>query len=176
MRAGNYEIREVRPEEYRETGDMAVEVYQVLPGMPSVEEQPEYYSMLRDVKSRVDKDSIEVLVAVTSEGEVLGSVAFYKDMRSYGSGGTASEVKDSSGIRLLAVKPEARGLGVGKSLTEECIRRSVKLGVSQVVLHTTQSMQVAWGMYERIGFTRFKEIDFMQGNLEVYGFCKSINY
>ena len=38
------------------------------------------------------------------------------------------------------------------------------------MLHTTRMMQTAWAMYERLGFVRFPEIDFRQGNLDVYGF------
>jgi hypothetical protein len=35
-------------------------------------------------------------------------------------------------------------------------------------------MQTAWAMYERLGFVRFPEIDFRQGNLEVFGFQLSL--
>ena len=64
----------------------------------------------------------------------------------------------------------ARGKGVGKALTQFCIERARKLGKARIVLHTTLMMQTAWAMYERLGFARFPEIDFRQGNLEVFGF------
>jgi hypothetical protein len=31
-------------------------------------------------------------------------------------------------------------------------------------------MKVAWKMYESMGFLRYEEIDFIQGELPVYGF------
>jgi hypothetical protein len=31
-------------------------------------------------------------------------------------------------------------------------------------------MQIAWKMYENMGFKRAKELDFMQGELPVFGF------
>jgi hypothetical protein len=31
-------------------------------------------------------------------------------------------------------------------------------------------MQIAWKMYEGLGFQRAEELDFMQGNLPVFGF------
>ena len=37
-------------------------------------------------------------------------------------------------------------------------------------IHSTESMKIAWGMYERLGFSRYEEIDFNQGELEVFGF------
>ena len=70
----------------------------------------------------------------------------------------------------MAVGPNARGLGVGRALTEYCILQAQELGSSQMVMHTTKSMQVAWGMYERMGFEPMPEIDFKQASLSVYGF------
>jgi len=32
------------------------------------------------------------------------------------------------------------------------------------------SMQTAWRMYENLGFKRSADLDFMQGELPVYGF------
>ena len=32
------------------------------------------------------------------------------------------------------------------------------------------AMKTAWKMYEKIGFKRSEELDFMQGNLQVFGF------
>ena len=40
----------------------------------------------------------------------------------------------------------------------------------QVVIHTTKSMQVAWIIYEKLGFKRSEDLDFMQGTLAVFGF------
>ncbi len=40
----------------------------------------------------------------------------------------------------------------------------------KVVLHTTQAMQVAWGLYEKLGFERSVDLDFMQVGLPVFGF------
>ena len=65
-----------------------------------------------------------------------------------------------AGFRLLAVHPDARGRGVGRLLTEECIRRARETGRAAVGLHTTMLMNVARAMYERMGFVRIPEYDF----------------
>jgi hypothetical protein len=44
------------------------------------------------------------------------------------------------------------------------------MGKSQVILHITRAMGTAWTMYERLGFVRSEDLDFMQRDLEVYGF------
>jgi ribosomal protein S18 acetylase RimI-like enzyme len=165
-----YSIREARPEEHAELGRLIVDAYANLPGMPSVAEQPEYYERLMDVAQRAANPSIRVFAAVGDAGELLGSVDFVEEMKEYRSGGTAGEVRDAAGIRLLAVRPDGRGKGVGKALTEYCMQRAASLGRAQVVLHTTRAMETAWKMYERLGFVRFPEIDFQQGRLDVFGF------
>ena len=170
-----YEIRRAIPNEYETLGQMTVEIYEQLPGMPSVDEQKGYYDMLYDVGSRASKPTIDILVAVTPDRELLGGVTFVGDMKYYDSGGNASTNTNCSGIRLLAVKPEARGFGVGKALTNACIQSAIKRGSSQVILHTTKSMKIAWGMYQRMGFQRSQDLDFSQGKLSVYGFRLRIN-
>jgi ribosomal protein S18 acetylase RimI-like enzyme len=102
--------------------------------------------------------------------QLLGCVDFISDMQHYGSGGSAPTVTDAAGIRLLAVRPECRSMGIGKALTAFCIERARELRKSRVILHTTRAMETAWRMYERMGFERCHTIDFRQRDLEVFGF------
>jgi len=165
-----YQIREARPQEHAALGRLIADVYAALPGMPGPGEQPAYYAMLLDVAKRAANPVIHVYAAAAPDGDLLGSVDFIEEMRHYGSGGSAREVPDAAGIRLLAVRPDQRGRGIGKALTVFCIGRARALGRSAVILHTTRAMQTAWELYARIGFRRLEEIDFRQGNLEVFGF------
>jgi GNAT superfamily N-acetyltransferase len=55
-------------------------------------------------------------------------------------------------IRLLSVTLEARGRGIGRKLTEECIRRARRDGAQIIGLHTSPVMGVALGLYGRMGF------------------------
>lgn len=166
----DYAIRPARSDEFAALGQIAVAVYAALPGMPGPDKAPDYYQMLADVSSRAGHPAMSVFAAVRESGELLGSVDFIRDVKHYGTLGAVTTVPNAAGIRLLAVKPECRGQGVGKALTSYCIEQARGLGRSKVVLHTTQVMQTAWGMYERLGFQRFPEIDFRQGSLDVYGF------
>lgn len=168
------QIRKARPDEYRELGQLIVDVYASVPGMATPEQQPGYYRKLLDVAGRAANPAISVFAAVSASGELLGSVDFIHDMAHYGSGGSAGTIENASGIRLLAVSPAARGMGIGKALTQHCIEQARTLGRNQVILHTTRAMQTAWAMYERMGFERFPEIDFTQGQLEVFGFSLSL--
>jgi len=154
-------IREVRDEEAEALGRLMVAVYAGLEGFPTPEEQPAYYQMLARIADFREKPQARVLVAVEEGGALLGGVVYFGDMAAYGSGGSATRETKASGIRLL---------GVGRALTQACIDLAKASGNTQVILHTTQAMRTAWGLYERMGFARSEDLDFLQQGFPVFGF------
>jgi ribosomal protein S18 acetylase RimI-like enzyme len=170
MHEQDYIVRNARPEEYESIGKLMVTVYSQLDGFPKPSEQPGYYNMLSNVGTLTAKPETELLTAVSAVKEVVGAVVYFGDMKQYGSGGTATQEQNASGFRLLAVDPSARGKGVGKLLTLECISKARSKKHAQVIIHSTKAMQTAWKMYESLGFRRSEDLDFMQGELAVYGF------
>jgi GNAT superfamily N-acetyltransferase len=165
-----YTVRNAKPLEFSEIGKLMVHVYSQLEGFPKELEQPNYYKMLANVGELTNKPETELLVAVSNEGKIAGAVVYFGDMQYYGSGGTATQEKNSSGFRLLAVDPTTRGGGIGKILTQACIQKAKDSKRVQLIIHTTNAMQTAWKMYEKIGFKRSVDLDFMQGELSVFGF------
>jgi GNAT superfamily N-acetyltransferase len=163
-------IRDLHPEESDALGRLMVGVYANLDGFPKPSEQPGYYAMLARIGEFASKPSARVLVAVSPAGDLVGGVVYFGDMAAYGSGGIATTVAKASGIRLLAVDPAFRNTGAGKALAQACIRLAEEAGHAEVILHTTAAMRVAWGLYERLGFTRSEDLDFLQQELPVYGF------
>jgi ribosomal protein S18 acetylase RimI-like enzyme len=55
-------------------------------------------------------------------------------------------------IRMLVVEPSARGKGIGRRLTDECIEQARCAGAPLISLHTSPAMKVALDMYLKIGF------------------------
>ena len=170
MSESGYIIRNAIPTEFEEIGQLMINVYSHLEGFPKPSEQPGYYKMLAEIGEFANKPGTELLIAVAGDNRIAGAVVYFSDMKYYGSGGTATQEQNASGFRLLAVDPLLRGKGIGKLLTNECIRKARTHQSQQLILHTTRAMQTAWKMYEGLGFKRSADLDFMQGELPVYGF------
>ncbi len=59
-------------------------------------------------------------------------------------------------LRLLILAPEARGLGVGARLTDECIAFARSKGYRKLVLWTNRNLVAARGIYSQRGFKLVK--------------------
>jgi len=162
-------VRDAKPSEFAHIGQLMIAVYSALAGFPSPSEQPKYYEMLANIGKITERPGTRLLAAVEDDA-VLGAVVYFADMAQYGSGGTATQERRASGFRLLAVDPAAQGRGVGAALIERCIAQAREDGNGQVIIHSTAAMRTAWSMYERRGFVRSSDLDFMQEALQVYGF------
>ena len=75
--------------------------------------------------------------------------------------GNPTEIYDKSWcyIRFVTVDPEFKGNGIGKKLTENCIEFAKQSGEITVALHTSEMMDKARHIYEKLGFEILREIE-----------------
>jgi len=144
-------VRDVRPDEYTRAGEIVVAAYTALPGEHMT---GGYAAELADVARR--SQEAEVLVAI--DGEVLGCVTFVPDVSSPWAEALGP---DEAAIRMLGVDPAAQGRGIGAVLVEACVERARVRGRSGLFLHSTPWMTSAHRLYERAGFRRIPDRDWL---------------
>jgi len=157
-------IRDARPDEVDAVGDLIRAAYAELEAA-----YPADWSRYFDMVGRMNFhfERAEVIVAEQT-GRLVGTVTFYRDGSQSGQGPWP---EGSAGVLRLAVLPEARGLSLGRRLTDECIRRCREAGIKTLALHTTDWMPVAKAMYGRMGFARDESFDFVpRSGIYAYGY------
>lgn len=113
-----------------------------------------YWREIGAVGSRAHE--AQLIVAAIGD-RIVGAVTFYPE-------GSRSNVVDWppewAVIRLLAVAPDHRRRGIGRGLTQECVRRARRQAARAVGLHTDSRMPAAQLLYAQLGFHRAPEFDY----------------
>jgi ribosomal protein S18 acetylase RimI-like enzyme len=142
------EIRGATVGDHAAINALALEAWQVLkPGY-----DPQRWDELLAAIGRMSMLASEgrLLVATTSSEQVAGAVGYMPPGRS----NPGMFPVDWPAIRMLVVRPSHRGRGIGKALTNACIREAVKDEARCIGLHTSPIMDVALPMYLRMGFIK----------------------
>lgn len=139
-----FTIRAARPGEFQRIGELTVRAYRA-DGLLDLDF--DYDRELADAERRAAH--AELLVAVDSGGELLGSVTIAHPGTEFAELSRPGELE----FRMLCTAPEARGRGVGEALTRAVLDRARELGCARVVLYSRDVMTTAHRLYARLGFT-----------------------
>jgi len=71
-------------------------------------------------------------------------------------------------IRFLGVNTNFRGNGIGKKLTELCMTYAKETNEKYIALHTSEFMDSARAIYEKRGFEKTKEIEYLGKRYWIY--------
>lgn len=148
-------VRDAREPELDDVSRLMVEAYGQYAAELPEHLWLDYAAEIADVRRRLPHSD---LIVAEHETKLAGAVTFYPDATKSEHPGWPDGMTE---MRLLAVPPSSRGLRIGHLLTEECIRRARQIGAHSIGLHTSHLMWVARDMYERMGFARTTQYDFI---------------
>ncbi len=146
-------IRDAREDELAEVGDIRVGAY-LADGFLSPDSG--YAPRLRELGT----DGLgHVLVAVREQQADAGCLLGTVMLQCWPDGGQVVRGPGEGEIRALAVRPGARGTGLGRALVAAVIARASREGVRHLLLLTQPEMKAAHHLYEEAGFVRWPERD-----------------
>jgi ribosomal protein S18 acetylase RimI-like enzyme len=145
------QVRRAHADELAAAGEVVAAAY-----LSDLKVSDWYAGRLRDAAARAEHAT--VLVAVDSgDGSVLGSLTYASAGSRYAQLASEGECE----IRMLGVRPDARGRGIGELLVRDAMARGVADGAVRMVLSTQPEMRAAHRLYERLGFVRRPDLDWV---------------
>ena len=162
MTPNQFHIRDARAEDRAAIRELTLAAYAEF---ATIMTPPAWAGLGQAVLAGLDAEGAIERIVADQAGALLGSVMLYSPAaQAYGA---AVAVASWPELRLLAVAPAARGQGVGTALVQECMRRARHTGAAALGLHTSESLQAAIRMYERMGFVRAPAGDFRPSGAEL---------
>jgi len=144
-------------------GEIVVRAYDAV---GALEGDDEYVPELRDVARRV-REAVVFAALDEADGMPLGCVTYVPGPDN----AWAEHLRaGEASIRMLAVDPAAQGRGVGTTLVEACLVRARADGRRAVFLHSLPVMTGAQRVYDRLGFRRVPERDWVFPDFLLMGF------
>ena len=146
-RDGGVVVRAVSPADgdlVQACGALVADVYG---GEQLLHDADDYLPVVADAMPRARH---AVLLAALDGGELLGSATYATAGSPWANLARTGEAE----MRMLAVRAQARGRGVGTVVTRTCLERARVDGCTRFVLSSGPQMTSAHRMYEAMGFVR----------------------
>ncbi len=152
----SYEIRDAVAGDYHVIDALAVEAWQVLKEGYDREQWDDMLVSIGKMSKLAEKGQ---LLVASDKSQIFGAVAYMPPNAS----NPNIFPESCPSIRMLVTRPAYRNLGIGRRLTEECIRRAKQDDAGCIGLHTSPIMTVALPLYLRMGFVKDKELNPIAG-------------
>lgn len=158
-----YDVKDVSSAQKEEIRDLLLASYAQYE--PYYTDPQVWATYSADIRAAIDHPHIEKLVTAQLNERLVGSVLLFK-------GGTNAYNRpelnlDSYIIRFLAVDPNERGKKIAEQLVDKSLAWIDAQGGTELVLHTSDKMQSAIKLYERMGFERAPQYEYFVGDNHV---------
>lgn len=136
----DFHIREIKEDDNKE---LATIIRSTLKEFKADKPGTVYYDQSTDRLSELFKIENSHYFVAESKGRLLGGAGIYP---------TDGLPEDTLELVKMYLIPEARGLGLGRTLIEKCIEEAKKMGFTRIYLETMPELDKAVRTYERLGF------------------------
>ncbi len=117
-----------------------------------------YVPQLRNASERAQHAMLLAMIdGERAEGPLVGTITLVPPGSPFAELAQDGEYE----LRMLAVSPMERGRGIGAALTTAALEMAAERGAERVVLSTMDTMHAAHRLYERLGFTRRQDLDWV---------------
>ncbi|WP_256760926.1 GNAT family N-acetyltransferase [Cohnella sp. WQ 127256] len=155
-------VREARDSDREAVIKVLVDAYQQYEKKLSEERWNQYKE---NILLTIDSSTTKSRLVAEVDSEVVGSVFIY-DSAEAAYGSSELDIRNPI-IRLLGVSQRARGFGVATELIRSSAKLSLEWGADTLHLHTSDMMDSAVRLYERLGFERAFDQEYWNGDLLV---------
>jgi len=106
-----------------------------------------YYDATTDTLYEMFRKTGSIYYVAESNGVIIGGGGIYP---------TDGLNKDTCELVKMYLLPQARGMGLGRSLIEKCIAFAISAGYKKIYLETMPELKQALKVYEKFGFEYLK--------------------
>lgn len=137
----NYQIRKIQE---KDNSILAEIIRKTLEEYDSAKPGTIYFDPTLDNLSHWFSEDKSIYFVVEKEGKILGGAGIKK----------LDGIEDDAICELqrMFLKPESRGLGIGKELMSHCLEFAKKQGFQKCYLETLPVLKEAIFLYEKVGF------------------------
>ena len=137
----------IRPIQPSDNPDLALIVRNTLSEFGAANPGTVYFDPTTDALFELFQTPQAAYFVVEANGKILGGGGIYP---------TEGLPEDTCELVKMYLLPEARGIGLGRSLIERCLETANENGFKQVYLETLEELHLALKIYAKFGFEYLK--------------------
>ena len=137
----------IRPIQPSDNPDLALIVRNTLSEFGAANPGTVYFDPTTDALFELFQAPKAAYFVVEANGKILGGGGIYP---------TEGLPEDTCELVKMYLLPEARGIGLGRSLIERCLETANEDGFKQVYLETLEELHLALKIYHKFGFEYLK--------------------
>ena len=159
----NFKYRKANISDFNQLKTLGKQSYSEFSRVLTTENWSKMNSFLESDEKLVNLIKLSTVFVCEKEANIIGMIYLVPS-------GNPTELfqEDWSYIRFLGVSTDFRGHGIGQKLTDLCMDYAKETNETHIALHTSEFMDAARVIYEKRGFLKTKEIEYLGKRYWIY--------